>query len=116
MTTQATTPMLTQYQKVKSQYRDCILFFRLGDFYEMFYEDARTACKILDLILTARGRGTPNEAPMCGIPYHAADGYINRLIKAGHKVAVCEQVEDPATAVGIIPAGRDPRYFLWHLP
>ncbi len=102
MTTQATTPMLTQYQKVKSQYRDCILFFRLGDFYEMFYEDARTACKILDLVLTARGRGTPNEAPMCGIPYHAADGYINRLIKAGHKVAVCEQVEDPATAVGIV--------------
>lgn len=102
MTTQTATPMLAQYQKIKSQYRDCILFFRLGDFYEMFYEDAKTACKICDLVLTARGRGTANEAPMCGIPYHAATNYIDRLIKAGHKVAICEQVEDPATAVGIV--------------
>ncbi len=102
MTTKTITPMLAQYQKVKAQYRDCILFFRLGDFYEMFYEDAHVACKILDLVLTARGRGTVNETPMCGIPYHAADNYINRLIKSGHKVAICEQVEDPALAVGIV--------------
>ncbi len=102
MTVTAATPMLTQYQKVKSQYRDCILFFRLGDFYEMFFEDAKTACKILDLVLTARGRGTLNETPMCGIPYHAAESYISRLIKAGHKVAICEQVEDPSTAIGIV--------------
>ncbi len=102
MTVAAATPMLTQYQKVKSQYRDCILFFRLGDFYEMFYEDAKTACKILDLVLTARGRGTANETPMCGIPYHACENYISRLIKAGYKVAICEQVENPATATGIV--------------
>ncbi|MCB9771488.1 MAG: DNA mismatch repair protein MutS [Candidatus Omnitrophica bacterium] len=102
MTTQASTPMLAQYQKIKSQYQDCILFFRLGDFYEMFYDDAKSAAKTLDLVLTARGRGTINEAPMCGIPYHTANSYIDRLIKAGHKVAVCEQVEDPAVAVGIV--------------
>lgn len=102
MSTATATPMLTQYQKIKSQYRDCILFFRLGDFYEMFYEDAKTASRLLDLVLTARGRGTPNEAPMCGIPFHSADGYISRLIKAGQKVAICEQVEDPAASVGIV--------------
>ncbi|MCC6758971.1 MAG: DNA mismatch repair protein MutS [Candidatus Omnitrophica bacterium] len=102
MTVQAPTPMLAQYQKVKAQYQDCILFFRLGDFYEMFYDDAKAASKVLDLVLTARGRGTPNEIPMCGIPFHASEGYISRLIKAGFKVAICEQVEDPAAAQGIV--------------
>lgn len=102
MTTETATPMLRQYQKIKSSHKDCILFFRLGDFYEMFYDDAKAASRILDLVLTSRGRGTPNEAPMCGIPYHAADGYIARLIKAGLKVAICEQVEDPALAKGIV--------------
>jgi len=96
------TPMLRQYQQIKSRHRDCILFFRLGDFYEMFYEDAQTASKLLDLVLTARGKGTEHHVPMCGIPYHAADGYIARLIKAGMKVAICEQVEDPAQAKGIV--------------
>lgn len=94
--------MLKQYQQIKSQYRECILFFRLGDFYEMFFEDARIASRILELVLTCRGKGTANEAPMCGIPHHAAQGYIARLIKAGLKVAICEQVEDPAAAQGIV--------------
>lgn len=102
MTTETATPMLRQYQKIKSLHQDCILFFRLGDFYEMFFDDAKVASKILDLVLTCRGRGTVNETPMCGIPYHAADGYINRLIKAGLKVAICEQVEDPSLAKGIV--------------
>ncbi len=99
---QTATPMLRQYQQIKALHKDCILFFRLGDFYEMFYDDARTASKILDLVLTSRGKGTANHVPMCGIPYHAADGYIARLIKAGLKVAICEQVEDPAQAKGIV--------------
>ncbi len=96
------TPMLRQYQQIKSQHKNCILFFRLGDFYEMFYEDAKLASGILDLVLTSRGRGTPTETPMCGIPYHSAEGYIAKLIKAGLKVAICEQVEDPALAQGIV--------------
>ncbi len=96
------TPMLRQYQQIKSQHKDCILFFRLGDFYEMFFDDAKMASQILDLVLTSRGRGTASETPMCGIPYHAAEGYIAKLIKAGLKVAICEQVEDPALAQGIV--------------
>lgn len=102
MATETVTPMLRQYQKIKAQHKDCILFFRLGDFYEMFYEDAKVASSILDLVLTSRGKGTANHVPMCGIPFHAADNYIARLIKAGHKVAICEQVEDPAQAKGIV--------------
>ncbi len=94
--------MLRQYQKIKSQYQDCILFFRLGDFYEMFYDDAKAASKELDLVLTSRGKGTANNMPMCGVPYHAAENYIAKLIKAGFKVAICEQVEDPAAAKGIV--------------
>ena len=96
------TPMLQQYHKIKKQYPDCILFFRLGDFYEMFYEDAKKASGILDLVLTSRGAGKAGKIPMCGIPYHAADSYISRLIKAGLKVAICEQMEDPALAKGIV--------------
>ncbi|HNS32992.1 MAG TPA: DNA mismatch repair protein MutS [bacterium] len=96
------TPMLKQYRKIKQEYPDYILFFRLGDFYEMFYEDARTASKILDLVLTARSAGKSGKAPMCGIPYHASDSYISRLIKAGRKVAICEQLEDPAVSKGIV--------------
>jgi len=90
------TPMLKQYRAIKDQHQDCILFFRLGDFYEMFGPDALEASKILNITLTARGKGTPNEVPMCGIPYHAADGYIAKLTKAGKKVAICEQLTDPA--------------------
>ncbi|HQO58681.1 MAG TPA: DNA mismatch repair protein MutS [Candidatus Omnitrophota bacterium] len=96
------TPMLKQYHRIKAQHRDCILFFRLGDFYEMFFEDAQEASRILDLVLTSRGKGTASHVPMCGIPYHAAEGYIARLIKAGKKVAICEQMEDPALAKGIV--------------
>jgi len=96
------TPMLKQYQEIKQQYQNCILFFRLGDFYEMFMDDARNACGILDVVLTSREAGKAGRIPMCGIPYHAADTYISKLIKAGLKVAICEQVEDPALAKGIV--------------
>ncbi len=99
---ESVSPMLHQYQRIKAQHRDCILFFRLGDFYEMFYEDAKVASKILDLVLTSRGKGTSYETPMCGLPYHAAENYIAKLIKAGKKVAICEQTEDPALAKGIV--------------
>ena len=96
------TPMLKQYRLIKSKHQDCILFFRLGDFYEMFYEDAKTASKILDLVLTSRDAGKSGKIPMCGIPFHAADSYIARLIKNGYKVAICEQVEDPASTKGLV--------------
>lgn len=98
------TPLMKQYQEIKKQYADCILFFRLGDFYEMFNEDAKLASKELDLALTARDKNKPPEeqTPMCGIPYHASDGYIARLIAKGYKVAICEQMEDPATVKGLV--------------
>src|SRR3989442_5796710 len=96
------TPMLEQYFDIKRQVPDAILFYRLGDFYEMFFEDAEKAAPILDLVLTARGKGQEHEAPMCGVPYHAADGYIAKLIKHGFRVALCDQVEDPAVAKGIV--------------
>lgn len=96
------TPMLKQYQDIKAQYQDCILFFRLGDFYEMFYDDARIASKILDVVLTSRGTTKTGRIPMCGIPYHAKETYLTKIIKAGLKVAICEQVEDPALAKGIV--------------
>ena len=96
------TPMLEQYFEIKRQVPDAILFYRLGDFYEMFFEDAEKAAPILDLVLTARGKGQEHEAPMCGVPYHAADGYIAKLIKQGFRVALCDQVEDPAVAKGIV--------------
>jgi DNA mismatch repair protein MutS len=96
------TPMLRQYQEIKKQYPRCILFFRLGDFYEMFFEDARTASPILNVVLTSRDAGKTGRIPMCGIPFHAKDAYIAKLIKAGMKVAICEQVEDPALAKGLV--------------
>ncbi len=99
---ETSTPMQQQYHQIKSRYRDCILFFRLGDFYEMFYEDAQKASRLLDLVLTSRGAEKSGKAPMCGIPYHAADQYITKLIKKGLKVAICEQMEDPALAKGIV--------------
>ena len=89
------TPMLAQYRSIKEKHKDCILLFRLGDFYEMFYDDARLASKTLDLVLTGRGKNPAGRIPMCGVPYHAADNYIARIIKAGYKVAICEQMEDP---------------------
>ena len=96
------TPMLKQYHEIKKKYRDCILFFRLGDFYEMFFEDAKKASGILDLVLTSRDAGKSGKIPMCGIPFHAADSYIARLIKHGYKVAICEQTKDPSKAKGIV--------------
>lgn len=98
----ALTPMMQQYFEIKEKYKDCILFFRLGDFYEMFFEDAEIASKELELVLTGRDCGLENRAPMCGIPYHAANSYIGRLISKGYKVAIGEQVEDPALAKGIV--------------
>jgi DNA mismatch repair protein MutS len=96
------TPMMQQYLQIKERYRDAILFFRLGDFYEMFFEDAHTASKILDIALTSRNRSEDHSVPLCGVPYHSAEPYIQKLLDAGHKVAVCEQVEDPATAKGVV--------------
>lgn len=94
------TPMLRQYREIKAKHKDCILFFRLGDFYEMFYEDAKTGARVLDLVLTARGKDPQTKVPMCGLPFHAAENYIGKLIKAGHKVAICEQLENPAEVKG----------------
>ncbi len=96
------TPLLRQYQNIKKEHKDAILFFRMGDFYEMFFDDAVTASKILEIALTTRDKRNENPIPMCGIPYHAADSYLPKLIRAGHKVAICEQTEDPATAKGIV--------------
>ncbi len=96
------TPMMQQYMKTKEDYKDCILFYRLGDFYEMFFDDAVTASKELDLTLTGKSCGLEERAPMCGVPYHAVDTYLNKLVSKGYKVAICEQLEDPATAKGIV--------------
>jgi len=96
------TPLMRQYLEIKADYQDAILFFRLGDFYEMFMEDAVLASKVLGITLTSRNKGDENAVPLCGIPYHSCQGYIAKLIKAGHKVAICEQVEDPKTAKGIV--------------
>ncbi|MBQ3930729.1 MAG: DNA mismatch repair protein MutS, partial [Firmicutes bacterium] len=96
-------PMMQQYLATKEQYKDCILFYRLGDFYEMFFDDAVKASKALDLVLTGRASGDNERAPMCGVPYHAAENYIARLIEKGFKVAVAEQMVDPAECKGIVP-------------
>ena len=98
----ALTPMMRQYFEIKENYKDCILFFRLGDFYEMFFEDAETAARELELVLTGRDCGLEKRAPMCGIPFHASNSYIGRLVAKGYKVAICEQVEDPKFAKGIV--------------
>jgi DNA mismatch repair protein MutS len=98
----ADTPMMQQYRQLKQQYPDAILLFRMGDFYEMFFEDACTAAPILEIALTARDKSQPHPIPMCGVPYHAVDSYIDRLLKRGLKVAVCEQLEDPKAATGLV--------------
>ena len=95
-------PMMQQYKKIKDEYQDSILMYRLGDFYEMFFDDALTASAALDLTLTGRNCGLEERAPMCGVPHHSVDSYIVRLVKQGYKVAICEQVEDPAEAKGIV--------------
>jgi DNA mismatch repair protein MutS len=98
----ADTPMIRQYRQLKQQYPDAILLFRMGDFYEMFFEDARMAAPILEIALTARDKSQPTPTPMCGVPYHAVDTYIDRLLKRGLKVAICEQLEDPKAAKGLV--------------
>lgn len=99
---QEVSPMMQHYLQTKEQYKDCILFYRLGDFYEMFFDDAKTVSRELELTLTGKNCGLEERAPMCGVPFHAADSYINRLIKKGYKVAVCEQMEDPKKAKGMV--------------
>ncbi len=95
-------PMMQHYLHVKEEYPDCIIFYRLGDFYEMFFDDAKVVSKELELTLTGRACGLEERAPMCGVPFHAADTYLNRLVQRGYKVAICEQVEDPSTAKGMV--------------
>ena len=99
----AYSPMMQEYLKTKEQYSDCILFYRLGDFYEMFFDDAVTVSKTLDLVLTSKACGTEPKAPMCGIPYHAVDSYVEKLIDNGYKVAIAEQMVDPSTVKGLVP-------------
>ena len=96
------TPMMQQYMETKKQYHDCILFYRLGDFYEMFFDDALTASKELEITLTGKNCGLEERAPMCGVPYHAVEGYLSKLVSRGYKVAICEQVEDPKLAKGLV--------------
>ena len=96
------TPMMQQYLKIKSQYQDCLLFFRLGDFYEMFFEDAKEASRVLEITLTKRDAKKENPIPMCGVPYHSANSYIETLINNGYKVAICEQMEDPKQTKGMV--------------
>lgn len=96
------TPMLKQYMDVKKEYQDALVMFRLGDFYELFFDDAKIASYELDLVLTGRAAGELGRAPMCGVPYHAVSSYIQRLVNNGHKVAIVEQMEDPSTAQGLV--------------
>ena len=98
----ALSPMMQHYMTIKDKYKDCIVFYRLGDFYEMFFDDAKKASELLGLTLTGRDCGLEQRAPMCGVPFHAADSYISKLVSMGEKVAICEQLEDPATAKGMV--------------
>ena len=105
MTEKKYTPMMQHYLKMKEENPDSILFYRLGDFYEMFFEDAKLVSQELDLVLTGRSAGVEEKVPMCGIPFHAANSYIQRLVKKGYKVAICEQLEDPSSAKGLVDRG-----------
>ncbi|PMB85100.1 DNA mismatch repair protein MutS [Dolosicoccus paucivorans] len=102
MSQSSPTPMMKQYFKIKEQYPDAFLFFRLGDFYELFYEDAKEAARILEITLTARNKNADNPIPMCGVPHHSSKDYIKKLVEEGHKVAICEQLEDPRTTKGMV--------------
>ena len=95
-------PMMAQYFEIKSQYPGALLFFRLGDFYEMFFDDAKIASEELDLVLTGKDCGQEERAPMCGVPFHSADNYIAKLVSRGYKVAICEQIEDPKLVKGLV--------------
>ena len=94
------TPMMQQYLGIKADHPDALLFYRMGDFYELFFDDAKVASDLLDITLTARGHTGTEPIPMCGVPYHSADGYLARLVKLGRSVAICEQIGDPATSKG----------------
>ncbi|MCI5125759.1 MAG: DNA mismatch repair protein MutS, partial [Candidatus Electrothrix sp. AR5] len=94
--------MLRQYLEIKKQHPGTILFYRMGDFYEMFFEDAETASRVLGITLTSRNKGDKNQVPMCGVPFHAISGYLSKMVKAGYRVALCEQTEDPKEAKGIV--------------
>src|SRR5690625_5920110 len=96
------TAMMQQYADIKSQYKDAFLFFRLGDFYELFYDDAIKAAQLLEITLTKRDSTQDNPIPMCGVPHHSVESYIKKLVDEGYKVAICEQVEDPKDAVGVV--------------
>ena len=98
----ALSPMMEHWQKIKEAYPDCLVFYRLGDFYEMFFEDAEKASRILDLTLTGRDCGLKERAPMCGVPYHAVDAYIQKLVENGQRVAICEQLSDPKASKGMV--------------
>src|SRR6059036_1865309 len=102
MTTANTTPMVRQYQELKSQHPTALLFFRLGDFYELFFDDAVVAAKELQITLTSRNKEKGIAVPMCGVPFHAAEGYISKLIRKGYKVAICDQVEDARQAKKLV--------------
>ena len=108
-------PMMQQYLEIKKQHKDEILFYRIGDFYEMFFEDALTASKELDLTLTGKQCGLEERAPMCGVPFHSYEGYVARLIAKGYKVAICEQVDGgPRAGEGARQARHHPRGHPWH--
>ena len=98
----ALSPMMTQYLETKKENPDCLLFYRLGDFYEMFFEDAKIVSQELELTLTGKDCGLEERAPMCGVPYHAVEGYLTRLVSKGYKVAIAEQMEDPKLAKGLV--------------
>ena len=99
---QSGTPLMRQYMEIKSQYSDCIVLFRMGDFYETFSEDAKTTSKVLGIVLTKRANGAAADVPLAGFPHHAIDNYLPKLVSAGYRVAICEQVEDPKLAKGIV--------------
>ena len=98
----ALSPLMKQYLEIKQEHSDCILMCRIGDFYEMFFEDAEVASRELDLVLTGKDCGLEKRAPMCGVPFHAVESYIAKLVSRGYRVAICEQTEDPATAKGLV--------------
>ena len=100
------TPMMRQYLAIKAEYPDMLVFYRMGDFYELFYDDAKRAAGLLDITLTARGKSAGNPIPMAGVPYHAVEGYLAKLVRKGESVAICEQVEDPAQAKGLVKRGE----------
>src|SRR5258708_22801907 len=103
MSRSSQTPVMRQYLTAKAAHPDALLFFRMGDFYELFFEDAVVAARALDLTLTARNKGAEEEVPMAGVPHHAASAYVQRLLEQGFKVAICEQMADPSTVKGIVP-------------